>query len=345
MTHTQNGKRRVLFIADMSWKRLGGRLISTDRVLLSGLWRGGHLAYEVSDRDMVKYLGGPLRRLGEKRVNEMVLDVARTIRPEVVLISNCRSITTATLDALRETVPGIRIGNYTLDPLFLEKNAAHQRSRAAVCDVTFATQAGPMLTALDGARAAACWMPNPVDPAFAPHRNGLRAAEDLPVDLLYCANSTPDEERWHRIGALVDALPDLRIDLRGLHGKGPVEGADYLDVLGQTKISISMNKEEHPLYASDRMAQLMGNGIATLIDRASGYQRFFAEDEAAAYYDDTESLIETVRRLAGDDALRRRIAEGGYRESYRLFASDRVADYMVRATLDPSVAPPWEAGG
>jgi len=341
-TGTANGKRRVLLIADMSWKRMGARLASTDRRLLAGLWRNGDLAYEVSDRDLVRFLGGPLKALGERRVNRALLDIAATVRPHVVLISNCHAIRPETLRRLRDVVPGVRIGNYTVDALFVPRNMAHQRARAAVVDATFATQGGPALADLGATGTPALWMPNPVDPAFDPHRNGRLGPEDLPVDLLFCGSGTPGEARWQRIGALKKALADIRFDVRGMHDVAPVEGVDYLDLLGQAKAALAMNREEHLLYSSDRLAQLLGNGVATLIDRASGYDRYFGPDEEAVFYHDLDDLAEAARRLARDDVHRRRVAEGGYRKAHRLFAAHLVAGYLVDATLDPSTTPPWE---
>jgi len=331
-----------MLIADMSWKRMGGRLASTDRKLLSGLWRGDDLAYEVSDRDLVKYLGGPIRALGSARMNKAILEIARTVRPDVVLISNTRAVTIDTLVRLRAEVPGVRIGNYTVDALFVPRNLAHQKERAAHVDACFATQSGPALEAVGAAGGPMFWIPNPVDPAFDVHRNGQRRAEDLPLDLLFCGSGDETERRWHRIKTLKSTLSDINFSVHGLLGSEPVEGVDYLDLLGRSKAALAMNREEHPLYASDRLAQVMGNGLATLIDRASGYERFFDDGSEALFYDSLDDLAETARMLAGDDRRRRRIAEGGYRKSHRLFASHLIARYMVDATLDPSISSPWE---
>lgn len=334
-------KRRVLLIADMSWKRLGGRLASTDRKILSGLWRNGDLAYEVSDRDLVKYLGGPFKGLGERRVNAAILEIAKTVRPHVVLISNSRAVTVETIEKLRTAVPGVRIGNYTVDALFVPRNLAHQQERARFVDACFATQSGEMLEQVGREGCPTFWIPNPVDPAFDMHRNGLADAADLPVDLLFCGSGSAEEPRTQRVSGLKDRLADIRFDVRGTLGTAPVEGVDYLDLLGKTKAGLGMNREEHPLYASDRLAQLMGNGIATLIDRASGYQQFFEDGVEAEFYSEDVEIIEKAKRLATDDDHRKRIGEEGYRKCHRRFASHLVASYLVDATLDPSVKASW----
>ena len=63
----------------------------------------------------------------------------------------------------------------------------------------------------------------------------------------------------------------------------------------KSKVGLNFNRGEGNLYASDRMAQFLGNGILLATSRRSGYQAYFGDDEML-FFDD-------VAELAGQDRV------------------------------------------
>ena len=87
----------------------------------------------------------------------------------------------------------------------------------------------------------------------------------------------------------------------------------------------------HRLYSSDRIAQLLGQGVLTLTPARSGMEALY-EDGVVAWASRAE-LAEAMARLMGDDAARRRIAETGWRIAHARTSSAQVADWIAAVAL------------
>jgi spore maturation protein CgeB len=92
------------------------------------------------------------------------------------------------------------------------------------------------------------------------------------------------------------------------------------------------------LYSSDRIAQVMGSGQLTFIDRATGLGLFFAEEEAG-FYSTEDELIDKLRFYSEHDLERQEIGRAGWKKYRTLFNSTRIASYMVDVVyglIDPA---------
>ena len=61
-------------------------------------------------------------------------------------------------------------------------------------------------------------------------------------------------------------------------------------------------------YSSDRIAQLMGNGLLTLIDERTHYSDF---QKNKLLYKNYQDLVEKINKYKRDDRERKKIAENG----------------------------------
>ena len=86
-------------------------------------------------------------------------------------------------------------------------------------------------------------------------------------------------------------------------------------------------------YSSDRITQLIGNGLLTFIHSNTHYNNFFADNEVI-FYSNISGLSEKIQRFAKDDNMRRKIAERGKKKYMKYFNSTIVADYIVKNTFD-----------
>ena len=176
-------------------------------------------------------------------------------------------------------------------------------------------------------------MPNPVDRAIETGRAFENAAP--PFDLLLPAtDAEPREVGATRLApaaalaALRQRLPALRIRSPGI-GEPLAFGAAYLDALTSARFGWSLSRRASlPLYASDRMAHMAGSGLAVLIDRRAGFQRFYG-DHAAIFHTDLDDLAARIRPLLADDAAARDLARHGWEITWRLFDSNRVLAYLL----------------
>lgn len=114
-----------------------------------------------------------------------------------------------------------------------------------------------------------------------------------------------------------------------------LNGTDYFDTLARSGgvLNLSITNSDY-LYSSDRMAHAMGNGCLTYIDRRTGFNDLFDEDEAA-FFSSPDELIEKVEKFRKEPALRAQNAERGWRRYHDLFNEISVGKY-VSSLLDGS---------
>jgi hypothetical protein len=183
------------------------------------------------------------------------------------------------------------------------------------------------------------FLPNPVDLSIESGENHLRA--DLPFDLFYACGNPADlrdvgGKAWNMDDfgrALTAALPKLRPRWVGLMGQPLLGGAAYQDAIESAAIGLNISRRTRQLlYSSDRIAHLAGNGLAVVIERATGYDRLFSDDEMG-FFSSFDELVALIDRLAGDPQRRMAVAAAGRAKYHALFNEQRVAAYVLDVAL------------
>src|SRR3546814_2963963 len=91
---------------------------------------------------------------------------------------------------------------------------------------------------------------------------------DQDHDLFFAVGGA--DERMRTVEAAMQRLPALRADLRGTRGRASVRGMAYMEALANARMGLSISRSDTVyLYASDRMSQLLGNGLLTFVSRRS----------------------------------------------------------------------------
>ena len=135
---------------------------------------------------------------------------------------------------------------------------------------------------------------------------------------------------------------DLKIDTYGMFGKQPIWGDNFLNELAKSKMGLNLSRGK-PIkyYSSDRLAQLLGNGLLTFIDKKTCYNDFFKKDEMI-FYNDLDDLSEKIYKYKKDDKLRRKIAKNGSLKYHKYFNSNKVAKFIIDKTLGIKSKFYWE---
>ena len=61
-------------------------------------------------------------------------------------------------------------------------------------------------------------------------------------------------------------------------------------------------------YSSDRITQIVGNGLVCLIDESTQYSNFFNKNEMV-FYKSVSDLSEKILRISSDENLRKKLQE------------------------------------
>jgi spore maturation protein CgeB len=85
-------------------------------------------------------------------------------------------------------------------------------------------------------------------------------------------------------------------------------------------------------YSSDRITQIVGNGLVCLIDEKTSYRDFFSDTEMV-FYKNENDLSEKILKISRDEKLRKSIAKKGKNKYMKYFNSTLVAKFILEKTL------------
>lgn len=357
---TPRSPRRIIHVANFGFKPTKVYLHHTAAKLSNGWTRAGHHVINFSDRDIARWRSPfGYKPLGKLAVNRLLQKLCRDVQPDVVAFGHADTITAETIAAIRSAHPHVKMlqwnfdwwvpSNHALsDDPTVNGNKERILSKRDVLDATFLTTAGAPLQEIATPSHIAGFMPNPVDPSLERGRNFERT--DLPYDLFFASNSADD--RRHHCGEwrpmnefckdIQASILGLRCAFFGVNGAAPVFGPAYEKAIQLCRIGLNISRRNDAyLYSSDRLAHLIGNGLVVCMDAATGYRDIFGDDEISFYSSESE-LIENLYRFKRDDALRRQVAERGWKRYFDLFDSAIIGQYMLDAVFgdhDPSRYP------
>ena len=120
-----------------------------------------------------------------------------------------------------------------------------------------------------------------------------------------------------------------------MNGTQPLWADNYIRAISQSKMGLNLSQGT-PIkyYSSDRVAQLIGNGLLTFIDEKTKFNHFFTNSELV-FYKNIEDLSEKMQKLSIDDNLRRKIAKKGWFKDHKFFNSQMDYDYMINKIFMP----------
>ncbi len=149
------------------------------------------------------------------------------------------------------------------------------------------------------------------------------------------------DERENFVNQIIKENPNCKFNIFGMNDKQPIWGDDFKKNLYNSKIALNLSQGK-PIkyYSSDRIAQLMGNGIATLIDKKTGLNKFFNNNEAV-FYNSKKDLNKKLKKLLKNKRLRNQIAKNGKIKYQKKYNSLIVADFMICKTLNFKKKFPW----
>ena len=142
------------------------------------------------------------------------------------------------------------------------------------------------------------------------------------------------DERETFIEKLKKLTPNIKYDLYGMDKNQPVWADNYLKAISNSKMGLNLSRGE-PIkyYSSDRITQIIGNGLVTLIDEKTHYRDFF-NDQEMVFYKNVSDLAEKILKISKDEKLRKEIGRKGKKKYLKFFNSTEVAKYLIKKTFD-----------
>ena len=343
-------KLKILYITNFN-ERFNGRLhYNTGKRIYNGLVKLGHNVFSISDRDIISNYKSLVDPSGKNILNYKIIESCKNFNPDTIIMGHADNVKKETLDYLKNKNKNLKISQWFLDPITkLGPDYENNKNRLLKCeefiDASFITT-DPK--SIDFNVNNSYFIPNPADESF----ETLKNYEENPINDLFFAMSHgvhrgtlkkgKIDDREVLLNRLFNKNEKIKFDFYGYRDKQPVWGNDFINVLSNSKMGLNLSRGK-PIkyYSSDRLAQLMGNGLLTFIDKKTCYSDFFTNKEIVTYnnYDD---LIEKIYKYKKDDKERKLIAKNGKLKYLKYFNSTLVAEFIINKTYDINKKYYWD---
>ena len=328
---------RVLLVAPFnSAKYRTRRFDFFGRRLANGFTRNGHFVVTFSDRDSVKHALG-IKSIGAMLASHRLIELAGYVRPDLLCLHTFDLISPDTVHRIKKMLPGCRVTAVYCDALLDPVRTARFGKSLDGVDFGFATTGGPTLARFANICPVA-FIPNMVDISI-DNAHAFAKLEKSTDVFCACGNTGP-ADRWGLIDELRRQRPALRYGLYGRHKRNLISEEFLFQAMKDAKVGLNVNQFEGDLYASDRMALYIGNGLLLATYRCSGFTRYFDENEML-FFDSAADLGQQIERAVSDDSIWRAMAERGYRKALAIMSETIVTDFIVRMTMGHGPPEGW----
>ena len=142
------------------------------------------------------------------------------------------------------------------------------------------------------------------------------------------------DDREIFINKLIKKNRDINFDIYGMNDVQPIWGDNFLNKISKSSMGLNLSRGR-PIkyYSSDRIAQLIGNGLLTFVDSGTFFKDFLTKDQIV-FYDDLNDLNYKLNKYKKDEKDRKRIAQNGKKIYLEKFNSTLVADFILSKTFD-----------
>jgi glycosyltransferase involved in cell wall biosynthesis len=334
--------QRILHITNFN-ERLDGRLFfNTGRRINNGFIRLGHSVLGFSDRDIQKYYKNINDLKGAKILNDKLKKTCYNYKPDLVVLGHADLISKDQISELREDYPNTKFCQWFLDPLNkngpdFERNKSRILDKIDVVDASFLTTSPDVLNFLS--KHKSFYIPNPSDDSFETLNNFNKSCN---VDVFFALShgvhrgvlkSGKTDDRISFLNNLKEKTPNVKFDLYGIDQVQPIWADHYFKTISNAKMGLNLSRGKAiKYYSSDRITQIVGNGLVCLIDEKTEYKNFFNNQEMV-FYKNVGDLSEKILRLSNDDKMRKSIAKKGKDKYMKYFNSNLVANYIINKTL------------
>ncbi len=335
---------RILHITNFNERHNGRLFFNTGRRINNGFIRLGHSVLEFSDRDIQKHYKSYSDITGAKSLNDKLKKTCYNYKPDMIVMGHADLISPQMLSELKDEYPQLKIAQWFLDPLNkfgpdYEKNKKRILDKSKFIDANFITTSPDVLKFLPK-KVKNYFIPNPSDPSFETLNNFNK---DCSIDVFFALShgvhrgilkSRTTDDREIFIKKLIDSSKNVKFDIYGVNKVQPIWADQYFKTISNSKMGLNLSRGT-PIkyYSSDRITQIIGNGLVTLIDEKTNYQDFFSKNEMI-FYKDISDLTEKIIHISKDDKLRKEIGKKGKLKYTKYFNSTLVAKFIIEKTLD-----------
>jgi spore maturation protein CgeB len=142
------------------------------------------------------------------------------------------------------------------------------------------------------------------------------------------------DNREKFIKKLIKKNSKIIFDIYGMDKIQPVWGNDFIEAISKSQMGLNLSRgKPAKYYSSDRIAQLLGNGFLTFIDKETQFNDLIGKD-SIVYYSNLDDLSYKINKYKKDKKQAKKIAKKGRDIYLKYFNSTIVSDYMLSKLFD-----------
>ena len=334
-------KLKILHVTNFNERHNGRLFYNTGKRINNGLIRLKHSVLEFSDRDIVSYYRNIADLDGSKKLNKKFIEVISNYVPDVIIFGHADLIKRDTIKFIKENYPEIKMCQWFLDRMDTEwiNNLSRFNQKFDLMDANFCTS-DPRSVRLKKTKPV-FYLPNPVDFSFEKLKN--YETKFLTKDVFFAMSHGVHrgvlkrgkyDKRENFIDKLQKLTPDIKYDLYGMKKNQPIWADNFINKISQSKMGLNLSQGK-PLkyYSSDRLAQLMGNGLLVFVDEKTKFNNFFSNREIVTYKN-VNDLAKKIFKYSNNNKLRKFIAKNGRNKYFKYFNSTIIAEYILNKTFN-----------
>ena len=334
-------KLRILHVTNFNVRHNGRLFYNTGRRINNGLLKLGHTVQTLSDRDTVSQERKITDVYGSKSLNEKLLDIVGNYRPNLIIFGHADAISNDTLIKIKNFYPSIKICQWFLDKMDNKEwniNKLRFEKKIPLMDSNFCTTC-PKALKLN--KKKVYFIPNPVDENF--ENLKIYNNRTFQYDLFFAMShgvhrgtlkKGKKDKREFFLEKLEKLGNTIKYNFFGTKNKQPIWAEEFKNELSKSKMALNLSQGKSlKFYSSDRIAQLMGNGILTFIDIETKLDKFFNKDEAV-FYKNQKDLYNKILFYKNNLKLIKKIGKNGKKKYFDKMNSKSVAFYIVNKTLN-----------
>tara|TARA_B100000902_G_scaffold359748_1_gene375846 strand:+ start:15252 stop:17366 length:2115 start_codon:yes stop_codon:yes gene_type:complete len=339
--HIKDKPLKIMHITNFN-ERFNGRLhYNTGRRLNNGFIRNGHNVLSISDRDILHNNKSINDFKGYTSLQDKIIESSLNFNPNIIILGHADRVSVDTLIRIKNLNKDIKISQWFLDPLSKFgpdhiNNKKRVLDKIEIIDKTFLTTDPKSLPfKLPNSH----FIPNPCDESFEILSNYKKECN---YDVFFAMShgvhrgelkSGKTDDRENFVNKLIKKNPNLKFDVYGMNNIQPIWAENFINKISNSYMGLNLSRG-HPIkyYSSDRIAQLMGNGLLTFINEKTYLNDFFKKNEMI-FYKDIEDLSVKLNKYKRDKKIGKKIAKKGKEKYFKYFNSKIVSDYLISKTF------------
>ena len=333
---SKNKNKKIIHVTNFNLRHNARLFYNTGRRINNGLVRSFNSVVTLSDRDTVSYEKSIKDITGSNSLNNKLLEMTANFKPDLILFGHADMISSDTVLKIKKFYPNIKFSQWFLDKMD-NKEWLHNKKRFMdkfkLMDCNFCTT-DPKSVKLDDK--VCFYIPNPVDKAL--DNLKIYNNKNFIYDIFFAMSHGVHrgvlkkgkvDFREYFIKKLVNANQNIKFDIYGIDNRQPIWSDEFKNKLQMSKMALNLSQGK-PLkfYSSDRIAQLIGNGILTFVEYETKLNKIFSNNEVV-FYSDLIDLSKKIKKYSENDSLRIKVSKAGYKKYHKHMNSNIVAKYMI----------------